>query len=103
MVSLGFPSVEAYYAASNPLQLLPEISKPSLIIYAADNPLFHPDLVSDLQSACSRNPNIDLLVTPCGGHIRYLNSKHGQRQAQDHDVWWAENRVLQWLNYKRNN
>lgn len=59
---LGFPSVEAYYAASSPLQLLAEISKPSLIIYAADNPLFHPDLVTDLQAACSSNPNIDLLI-----------------------------------------
>lgn len=90
MVSFAFPSVEAYYAASNPLQLLPEISKPSLIIDAADNPLFHPKLVSGLQSACRRNHNIDLLVTPDGGHIRYLNSQQGQRQAQDHDVWWLK-------------
>lgn len=100
---LGFPSVEAYYAASSPLQLLPQISKSSLIIYAADDPLFHPDLVSDLQAACSSNPNIDLLLTPYGGHMGYLNSKQGQNQAQDPDVWWAWNRVVQWLDYQKNN
>jgi predicted alpha/beta-fold hydrolase len=37
---IGFSSVEEYYKASSALQLLPEISKPTLIIYAADDPFF---------------------------------------------------------------
>ncbi|WP_414754401.1 YheT family hydrolase [Anabaena sp. CCY 9910] len=98
---LGFPSVETYYAASSPLQLLPEISKPSLIIYAADDPLFHPELVPELQATCDSNPKIDLLMTRYGGHMGYLSSKKGQIQAQDADPWWAWNRVLQWLEYIR--
>lgn len=94
---LGFPSVEAYYEASSALHLLPQIEKPALIIYAADDPFFHPDIIPDLQAACANNSAIDLMLTPYGGHIGYLNSKKGQRQAQDPDPWWAWNRVLQWI------
>ncbi|MFK0734325.1 MAG: YheT family hydrolase [Gloeotrichia echinulata GP01] len=94
---LGFPSVEAYYKASSALPLLPQISKPTLIIYAADDPFFHPDIIPDLQTACTSNPAIDLLLTRHGGHIGYLSSKEGQRDAQDPDPWWAWNRVLRWI------
>jgi predicted alpha/beta-fold hydrolase len=94
---LGFPSVEAYYEASSALQLLPQIEKPALIIYAADDPFFDPSIIPDLQAACANNSAIDLMLTAHGGHIGYLNSKKGQRQAQDPDPWWAWNRVLQWI------
>jgi predicted alpha/beta-fold hydrolase len=98
---LGFSSVEAYYAASSALQLLPTLSKPTLILYAADDPLFHPAIIPDLEAACAVNPAIDLLLTRYGGHVGYLSSQEGQRQAQDPDPWWAWNRVLQWLEQQR--
>jgi len=93
---LGFPSVEAYYEASSGLHLLPHLNKPTLIIYAADDPLFDPTIVADLKAACDRNPHIDLLLTRYGGHVGYFSSKACQRQAGDPDPWWAWNRVLQW-------
>ncbi|MBW4563930.1 MAG: alpha/beta fold hydrolase [Mojavia pulchra JT2-VF2] len=94
---LGFPNVEAYYQASCVLPLLPQISKPTLIIYAADDPFFPTAIIPDLQAASASNSMIDLLLTRYGGHIGYLSSKKCQRQAQDPDQWWAWNRVLQWL------
>lgn len=99
---LGFSSVEAYYQASSALQILPQISKPTLILYAADDPLFDPAIIPELQKACDRNPVIDLLLTQYGGHVGYLSSKNCQRQVQDSDLWWAWNRVLQWLEQQRN-
>lgn len=93
---LGFPSVEAYYKASSGLQLLPYLNKPILILYAANDPLFDPSIVPDLQAACARNPNIDLVITRQGGHVGYLSSKACQAQAGDRDPWWAWNRVLEW-------
>lgn len=93
---LGFPSVEAYYEASSGLHLLPHLNKPTLIIYAADDPLFDPTIVPDLQAACDRNPVIDLILTRYGGHVGYLSSKAGQYKAGDPDPWWAWNRVLEW-------
>ncbi|MEH2045673.1 YheT family hydrolase [Nostoc sp.] len=98
---LGFPSVEAYYQASSALQVLPQISKPTLILYAADDPLFDPAIIPELEEACDRNPVIDLLLTEYGGHVGYLSSKECQRQVQDSDLWWAWNRVLQWLEQQR--
>ena len=93
---LGFPTVEAYYETSSALAILPHLNKPTLIIYAADDPLFDPTLVSDLQAACSRNPNIDLILTRYGGHVGYISSKANQRQVGDTDPWWAWNRILEW-------
>jgi len=98
---LGFPTVEAYYEASNALQLLPKLTKPTLILYAADDPFFHPAIVPELSAASESNPMIDLLLTRYGGHLGYLSSKRGQHQAQDPDPWWAWNRVLQWLGEQR--
>ncbi|MEH2326037.1 MAG: alpha/beta fold hydrolase [Nostoc sp.] len=98
---LGFSSVEAYYQASSALQILPQISKPTLILYAADDPLFDPAIIPELKEACDRNPVIDLLLTQYGGHVGYLSSKECQRQVNDSDPWWAWNRVLQWLEEKR--
>ncbi|MBD2411452.1 esterase [Nostoc calcicola FACHB-389] len=98
---LGFSSVEAYYEASSALKILPQISKPTLIIYAADDPLFDPAIIPELEVACDNNPAIDLLLTQYGGHVGYLSSKKCQQQIKDPDIWWAWNRILQWLEQKR--
>ncbi|MBW4574945.1 MAG: alpha/beta fold hydrolase [Aphanothece sp. CMT-3BRIN-NPC111] len=95
---LGFPSVEAYYEASSGLHLLPLLDKPTLILYAADDPMFDPTIVPELQTACDRNPCLDLVLTRYGGHVGYLSSKTCQRLAGDPDPWWAWNRVLEWCN-----
>jgi predicted alpha/beta-fold hydrolase len=94
---LGFPSVEAYYQPSSALHLLPNIDKPTLIIYAADDPFFEPAIIPELQAACAENPAIDLMLTPHGGHVGYLSSKQCQQQFGDSDQWWAWNRVLEWM------
>lgn len=93
---LGFPSVEAYYEASSPLPFLSHLKKPTYILYAADDPLFDPTIVPDLQAACAPNPDIDLLITTYGGHVGYISSRACQRQAKDPDPWWAWNRILEW-------
>lgn len=93
---LGFASVEDYYAASSPLPLLPHLTKPTQILYAADDPMFAPTLVAELEAACAHNPAIDLLLTPTGGHVGYISSQKGQAIAKDPDPWWAWNRVLEW-------
>ncbi|MBW4664176.1 MAG: alpha/beta fold hydrolase [Chroococcus sp. CMT-3BRIN-NPC107] len=93
---LGFPTVEAYYEASSGLHILPHLEKPTLILYAVDDPMFDPAIVPDLQATCQGNPNIDLVLTDYGGHVGYINSKEGQLLAQDPDPWWAWNRILDW-------
>ncbi|NJM72417.1 MAG: alpha/beta fold hydrolase [Scytonema sp. RU_4_4] len=94
---LGFPTVEAYYDVTSALSLLPSLSKPTLMIYAEDDPFFDPAIIPDLQAACAKNPAIDLLLTHYGGHVGYISSQKCQRQAQDPDLWWAWNRILDWI------
>lgn len=95
--ALGFASVEDYYQASSPLPLLPHLTKPTLILYAEDDPLFDPSIIPDLKVACADHPSIQLALTRHGGHVGYFNSKAGQRLAGDQDPWWAWNRVLEWI------
>ncbi|MBO9998261.1 MAG: alpha/beta fold hydrolase [Cyanobacteria bacterium SID2] len=93
---LGFDSVEAYYAASSPLPWLGQLQHPTLILYAADDPLFAPDVLGDLKPICYANSAIDFVLTERGGHVGYLASKHCQQQSGDDDRWWAWNRILAW-------
>ena len=97
---LGFASVEEYYDASSPLHQLPHLTKPTLILYAADDPMFDPTIVPDLRRACAGNEAIDLQLTQYGGHVGYFSSRACQRQFNDPDPWWAWNRVLEWMNQR---
>ncbi|MGG6237043.1 YheT family hydrolase [Nodosilinea sp. AN01ver1] len=94
---LGFASVEDYYEASSPLPFMADLSIPTLILYAADDPLFSPEIIPDLKRVCAANPKIDLVLTDYGGHVGYYSSSDGQRQAGDSDPWWAWNRALDWV------
>ena len=94
---LGFKSVEAYYEASSGLQLIPKLRKPTLILYAEDDPLFDPTIIPDLKAASHQNPAINLVSTNYGGHVGYISSKICQNQFDDPDRWWAWNRILDWL------
>jgi uncharacterized protein len=93
---LGFATVNDYYAATSPLYFLAEIEKPLLIIYAADDPLFDPTLVDELRDIANARSNIDLILTPHGGHVGYVSNKSCQNLNSDRDPWWCWNRVLEW-------
>jgi hypothetical protein len=94
---LGFASVRDYYAASSPLPFLPHLQKPTLILYAADDPMFDPAIIPDLKAACLPNPAITLWLTPYGGHVGYISSKSCQEDYDDRDPWWGWNRLLEWI------
>lgn len=94
---LGFATVADYYQASSPMSFLPDLQKPVLLLYAADDPMFDPTLIPDLELACGSNPQIDLWLTKYGGHVGYYSSRKNQHQLGDADPWWAWNRLLDWL------
>jgi predicted alpha/beta-fold hydrolase len=98
--TLGFASVEEYYKATSGLYQLPHLHKPTLILYAIDDPMFDPTLVADLQAICAQNSALDLILTAQGGHVGYISSRAAQRQASDSDPWWAWNRILDWMNQR---
>ncbi|MEL6902086.1 MAG: alpha/beta fold hydrolase [Cyanobacteria bacterium J06606_4] len=93
---LGFDTVEDYYRATSGLYLLPKLTKPTLILYAADDPLFAPSLVEEVETVCAANSHIKLVLTQQGGHVGYISSPACQRAYKDSDRWWAWNRILEW-------
>ncbi len=97
---LGFDCVEDYYAATSPLNFMAELRSPHLVLYAADDPLFHPALVDELRQLEAISPQMTLVLTRYGGHVGYLSDRATQRQSGDLDAWWAWNRALHWLEHQ---
>jgi uncharacterized protein len=99
--TLGFATTEDYYAATSPIYFLPELARPTYMLYAADDPLFAPELAAELATLAQANPAINLTLTQYGGHVGYVASKQCQHQWADPDRWWAWNRLLDWLDQQR--
>lgn len=88
----GFDSVAQYYTQTSPLSFLPLLSRPYLAIYAADDPMFAPELVAELKSAMRDNTNGHLLLTPWGGHVAHLAVP-----TATEDTFWGLNRLLEFV------
>ena len=97
IAKLGFASVEEYYEASCPLYFMSRLQKPTLILYANNDPMFAPSIVTDLKKIAKENSAIRLMLTEHGGHVSYVSSKKCQNQYRDRDRWWAWNRIFEWI------
>ncbi|MGK7929717.1 MAG: YheT family hydrolase [Spirulina sp.] len=86
----GFKTVEDYYYQTSGLYLLEKLQFPYLLVYAADDPLFEPTLVPEIQRRASQNPNAHLLLTPQGGHVSHISSGTTRE-----DEFWGLNRLLE--------
>lgn len=93
---LEFDSVEEYYAASSPFEFLHKLEKPTLILYAEDDPMFAPSIIPRLKNVCHHNDALELISTKAGGHVGYVSSLSCQEIEGDLDCWWAWNRILDW-------
>ena len=94
---LGIDSLEEYYHLSSPLQIMPQIKKLTLVLYAQDDPMFAPCLIDNLKYVSDNNSWINLILTEYGGHVGYISSKTCQEKNDDRDRWWAWNRFLEWI------
>lgn len=99
---LGFSTTEEYYNASSPLPFLAHLKKPTLIIYAANDPMFEPSIITDLKVACQNNPKIELILTQYGGHVGYISSNTCQKKLGDPHRWWVWNRFFEWIKEQEN-
>lgn len=67
----GFPSAEAYWAASSSGQFLSRIGRPTLLINAEDDPFF-PGAALPRQIA-AQNPCLTAEFVPSGGHMGFVS------------------------------
>jgi uncharacterized protein len=86
----GFRDAADYYAQSASQRLLPNIAKPTLIITAQDDPFIPYHMFGD--PAIQTNPYLNLVAPSQGGHCGFF-----QKRCQDEDPFWAENRILDWI------
>ncbi len=85
----GYKDAEDYYMQASSLSLLSNISVPTLILAAKDDPLVPFNIFAGPHM---NNPHITLLAPDYGGHGGFLNRSFGNG---DKDIFWAENRVIQ--------
>jgi predicted alpha/beta-fold hydrolase len=78
----GFSSVEQYYNVASSRQYLHNISTPSLILHALDDPFVPADCIPEEQEL---SPHITLELARCGGHVGFIQAKgfSAHRYAED--------------------
>lgn len=72
--TLGFSSALEYYKEASPINRLPNITVPTLIINAKDDPVIGPEAIP--RKEAQANPHVLLCETDLGGHLSYLDSEN---------------------------
>ncbi|MGI8898156.1 MAG: YheT family hydrolase [Pyrinomonadaceae bacterium] len=89
-VAHGFVNAADYYDKASALRVMDTIRVPTLIIHAQDDPFIPFAPLCD--PSVGANPYILLLGPERGGHVAFIAAK---RSPADADLFWAENRVLE--------
>jgi predicted alpha/beta-fold hydrolase len=83
----GFTSADDYYARSSAMHVLGAITRPTLVLTAADDP-FVP--LATFENATLRgNPNITFVATRYGGHCAFISQEDGDER------FWSEARIVE--------
>ena len=85
----GFSDAEEYYEAAGAKNVVSQISIPTLLITAEDDP-FVP-YASFLAARLDQNPHIEFVAPPHGGHCGFISNKAGPNR------FWAEQRVVDFV------
>lgn len=83
----GFGSAQNYYATQSSNGYLDRIRVPALLVQAQDDPLIPFEVFR--HPALAANPNIELLVSPHGGHLGFLSRRSPR--------FWSDSVVLEWI------
>ncbi|HEV2718725.1 MAG TPA: alpha/beta fold hydrolase, partial [Thermoanaerobaculia bacterium] len=86
----GFASADDYYTRSSSLHFLPNITTPTLILNAEDDPFLPREALERARAAAS--PAIEFRMTPCGGHTGFIAGTLPWRCE-----YWAEEMIVEWL------
>ena len=86
----GFHDAADYYQRASAMRVIDQISIPTLIITAADDPFVPPGPFRERGGR--RNRNITLKFTPHGGHCGFV-----EEPRTDYDGYWAEREIVRFL------
>ncbi len=86
----GFTGADDYYARASAGPLLDALAVPALVIHARDDSIIP---VAPFEAWRARGPErVTFLLTDRGGHTGFI-----ARGGREEDRYWAENRVLEWV------
>ncbi len=89
----GFGGAQDYYRRSSSQAFLDSISVPTLALHAIDDPFLPGEFLP--HAALHANPNIELTLTPRGGHVGFIEGLLPWRP-----YLWAENTAANFLSRK---
>lgn len=87
----GFAGADDYYARSSSLRFLGNVSRPSLLFSAVDDPFLPAAILEQVREVARANPLLLPEFTPTGGHVGWVS---GSPLAP---VYHMEPRVVHWL------
>ncbi|MDA7979026.1 MAG: alpha/beta fold hydrolase [Pirellulales bacterium] len=82
----GFASVEDYYLRAAARNVVDQISVPTLILTAADDPMIPADAFHELP----QSPHVRVMIVPAGGHTGFVSHR-----KRDQDRHWLEWRIVE--------
>ncbi len=88
----GFSGAEDYYYRVAAARVIDEITVPTLILNALDDPFIR--IASDTRDKILANPNITFLETSQGGHCAFLAQPD---PATGYDGYWAEHTLVRFI------
>jgi len=90
----GFKDVHDYYESCSARQFVPNITTPTHLLYALNDPFFSPVV---LPNADETPANVQLHTPKFGGHVGFIEGP----APVDH-VHWLEQRLIEWLKPPQN-
>lgn len=85
----GYDGAGDYYRRASAMRVIDRVSRPSLILSAADDPFVPPRIFET--HAVRNNPHITTVITPSGGHCAFVEPANG------YDGYFAERMVVDFL------
>lgn len=86
----GFKSAQDYYQRSSSRQFLKNITVPTLIIQALDDPFMTAEVIPPREEL---SEHVQLEVTAAGGHVGFVSGKNPFKP-----FYWLEKRIPEFLN-----
>ncbi len=88
----GFVSTADYYRSASSKSVLTQITVPTLILMALDDPIVYPEDFREV----AVSPSTEVILTEKGGHVGFLGQNHrgsssGERQR------WMDTLIVEWV------
>jgi uncharacterized protein len=85
----GFTGAADYYARASASNVVEQISAPTLILHAANDPFIR--IMPETRTKLLANPHIRFVETEDGGHCAFI------AEASGYDGFWAEQQIIHFL------